>query len=59
MKRADASFIMPFFYSTLIFVILFDLIIFNFMPDAISFIGASIIFFGALIISYREVKSKY
>ena len=59
MKRADASFIMPFFYSTLIFVILFDLIIFNFMPDAISFIGASIIFFGALIISYREIKSKY
>ena len=56
MKRADASFIMPFFYSTLIFVILFDLIIFNFMPDAISFIGASIIFFGALIISYREIK---
>ena len=59
MKRADASFIMPFFYSTLIFVILFDLIIFNFMPDAISFIGASIIFFGALIISYKEIKSKY
>lgn len=59
MKRADASFIMPFFYSTLIFVILLDLIIFNFMPDVISFIGASIIFFGALIISYREVKSKY
>ena len=59
MKRADASFIMPFFYSTLIFVILFDLVIFNFMPDTISFIGASIIFFGALIISYREIKSKY
>ena len=58
MKRADASFIMPFFYSTLIFVIFFDLIIFNFMPDTISFVGAAIIFFGALIISYREIKIK-
>ena len=58
-KRADASFIMPFFYSTLIFVIFLDLIIFNFMPDTISFVGASIILFGALIISYREIKIKY
>ena len=56
MKRAEASFVMPFFYTTLIFVILLDLIVFNFFPDIISFIGAFLIIFGALVIAFREKK---
>ena len=58
MKRADTSFVMPFFYSTLIFVILLDLIIFNFVPDIISLLGALIIISGALVISYKEIRNK-
>ena len=56
MKRAEASFIMPFFYTTLIFVILLDLIFFNFFPDKISFVGAFLIIFGTLVVTIRENK---
>lgn len=59
MKRADASFVMPFFYITLVFVIIFDYLVFQSFPDEISFIGAAIIITGALIISYKEWKSKF
>lgn len=54
MKRAEASFVMPFFYSTLIFVVILDYLIFDFIPDGISFLGCSIIIAGALIISFKE-----
>jgi len=57
-KRAEASLLMPFFYSTIIFVVFLDLIIFRFIPDLVSFAGASIIILGALIISFRELKIK-
>ena len=59
MTRADASFVMPFFYITLVFVIIFDYLVFQSFPDEISFIGAAIIITGALIISYKEWKSKF
>ena len=59
MKRADASFVMPFFYITLVFVIIFDYLVFQSFPDEISFIGAAIIITGALIISYKEWKIKF
>ena len=58
MKRAEASLVMPFFYSTIVFVVFLDLIIFSFLPDLVSFIGASTIILGALIISFRELKIK-
>ena len=58
-KRSDTSFVMPFFYSTLIFVIVLDLIIFKIIPDIISFSGAFIIFSGVILISYKEVKKNY
>ncbi len=45
LKGAETSFLMPFFYTTLIFVISLDLIIFNSLPDKISYIGAFIIIF--------------
>ena len=58
MRKAEASFVMPIFYSTLIFVILLDFIVFNSLPDKISFIGASIIILGALIVTFRESQNK-
>ncbi len=58
LKRAETSFLMPFFYTTLIFVILLDLILFNSLPDQISYMGASIIIFGSFIVALREWKIK-
>jgi len=57
-KRADTSFLMPFFYTTLIFVILLDLIIYNSLPDKISYLGASIIIFGSVVVAFREWQLK-
>ncbi len=54
MARADASFITPFSYVTLIFATLYDLIIFDVWPDEISIIGAMIILSGASILAWRE-----
>ena len=47
MARADASFITPFSYITLIFAALYDGAIFGVIPDAISITGAIIILTGA------------
>ena len=57
-KRVDASFVIPFFYATLIFVTLLDFFIFKIFPDKISFLGAFLIILGGLIITYREIISK-
>ena len=57
-KRADTGFLMPFFYTTLIFVILIDFFIFYSVPDRISFTGAIIIIFGAIIVAVKEPSIK-
>jgi len=54
MARADASFVTPFSYVTLIFASLYDLMIFDVWPDAISWIGAGIILTGAALLAWRE-----
>ena len=57
-KRAETSFLMPFFYSTLIFVMFLDLIIFDSLPDKISYIGSLLIIFGAVIVAFRDWKKR-
>ena len=57
MARADASFITPFSYVTLIFATLYDLLIFDVWPDVISIIGAIIIPGGALLLAWRERRA--
>ena len=52
--RADASFITPFSYVTLIFATLYDLLIFDVWPDWISVAGAIIILSGATLLAWRE-----
>jgi drug/metabolite transporter (DMT)-like permease len=54
MARADASFVAPVSYATLIFAAFYDFVIFNVIPDRISIIGSSIILTGALILVWRE-----
>lgn len=52
--RADASFVTPFSYLTLIFAILYDRIIFDVFPDGVSWAGAAIILTGAALLAWRE-----
>ena len=55
-SRADASFITPFSYVTLIFATLYDLLIFDVWPDWVSMTGALIILGGASLLAWRERK---
>ena len=54
MARADASFVGPFSYSTLIFAAIYDMFIFDVVPDAVSLIGAATIMAGAILLAWRE-----
>ena len=58
MARADASFITPFSYVTLIFATLYDLLVFDVWPDWISILGALIILSGASLLAWRERRSR-
>ena len=54
MARADASFVAPFSYATLIFAALYDFLAFDVFPDAISLLGAVVILTGAAVLAWRE-----
>ena len=54
MARADASFVAPFSYGTLIFAALYDIAFYAVVPDAITILGAGIIVAGALLLAWRE-----
>ncbi len=54
MARADASFVAPFSYATLIFAAFYDVVFYDVVPDHITITGASIIIAGALLLAWRE-----
>ena len=54
MARADASFVAPISYATLIFAALYDFAVFDVIPDWISLIGSATILAGGLILVWRE-----
>lgn len=54
MARADASYVAPFSYATLIFAALYDFGVFRVVPDAVSRSGAAVILAGALLLAWRE-----
>jgi drug/metabolite transporter (DMT)-like permease len=56
MARADASFVAPFSYATLLFAALYDLVFFDVLPDAISLLGTAIIVAGAVTLALREAR---
>ncbi|MEO3998046.1 DMT family transporter [Mesorhizobium sp. CAU 1732] len=54
LRRGDASFVMPFFYTTLIYAGLYDYLVFAEQPTLAGLIGAALIVAGALTIAWRE-----
>ncbi|MEL7099381.1 MAG: DMT family transporter [Pseudomonadota bacterium] len=54
MARADASFVAPFSYGTLIFAALYDALFYGVIPDWVTVTGAAIIVAGALLLAWRE-----
>lgn len=56
LRNADASFIVPFTFSTLIFVSIYDYLIFSSYPDYISVLGAAVIISGVGLIAWQEIK---
>lgn len=58
MRAAEASFVMPFMYATLIFASLYDFWIFDVTPDFTSFVGAGIILTGMIFLAWREALAQ-
>ena len=58
MARADASFVTPFSYLTLVFAVLYDLVFFSILPDWVSWLGAAIIIAGAVLLAWREALQR-
>ena len=58
MARADASFVAPISYATLIFAAFYDFVIFGVIPDKISMFGSAVILTGGLILVWREARAR-
>ncbi len=56
MARADASFVAPFSYATLIFAAAYDALFFNVVPDGVTVLGTVIIITGAVTLALREAR---
>ncbi|SDF29436.1 MULTISPECIES: DMT family transporter [Thalassobaculum] len=54
MKRADASYVIPFFYAALVFAALYDAAVFGVIPVPLSIAGAALIVTGAIVLVWRE-----
>lgn len=54
LRIADASYIAPFGYMSLVFAAIYDFTIFYQIPDKFSIIGAVLILIGAFILAWRE-----
>lgn len=54
MARADASFVAPFSYATLVFAAAYDFAGFGTAPDAVTVLGAGVILAGAGLLAWRE-----
>jgi drug/metabolite transporter (DMT)-like permease len=54
MRVADASYVVPFFYITLVFAALYDMALFGDWPNLWSQLGIAIILAGAMLLAWRE-----
>lgn len=54
LRRAEASFVTPFSYLTLVFAGLYDAALFGVVPDAVGFAGMALIVAGAAVLAWRE-----
>lgn len=58
MARADASFVTPFSYLTLVFAALYDLAVFGVVPGWVNILGAVTIIAGAALLAWREAVAR-
>ena len=59
MRQVEASVIMPFIYTSLMFAALMDFWLFGDFPDVWAGVGAVVIVFGGILLAWREtVRSK-
>tara|TARA_A100001037_G_scaffold234755_1_gene213560 strand:- start:1630 stop:2520 length:891 start_codon:yes stop_codon:yes gene_type:complete len=56
LRGADASLVLPFSFTTLIFVTGYDFMVFAVTPDIISWVGAIIIIFGVSTIIIQQIS---
>jgi drug/metabolite transporter (DMT)-like permease len=54
MKVADASYVIPFFYSTLVFAAAYDFAVFSEAPGLATWLGGGLIVAGAILLAWRE-----
>jgi len=55
-RLGDASFVAPFFYTTLVFATIYDALIFRVFPDGVSYFGSALILISAALLAWRETK---
>lgn len=58
MARADASFVAPFSYATLLFATLYDLLFYDVWPDMVTLTGGAVILTGAVVLAWREARAR-
>ena len=58
MRRGEASYVMPFFYATLVFAALYDLALFGERPDLVGALGAAVVVAGAVLLAWREGRGR-
>jgi drug/metabolite transporter (DMT)-like permease len=58
LRRANASFALPFIYATLVFAALYDYLTFRVVPAPLSLAGAALIVAGALVLAWRETLAR-
>ena len=56
--RAEASFIAPFAYATLVFAAIYDFAVFGAVPMALSYLGAGLILLGGALLAWRESRRR-
>jgi len=54
MKRGDASFVIPAFYSVLVFAAGYDFLLYGVLPRWSAFLGAALIISGALVLAFQR-----
>lgn len=57
LRFADASFVSPFWYATLVFAALYDALLFGAWPDLVSYLGIAIILTGGGLLAWREARA--
>ena len=58
LRSNQLNFVVPFFYSTLIFVLLYDYLFFNELPDFLSLSGSILIIIGGTYLFFKEKSNK-